>query len=392
MTITNPAVDAVITFTHTLDSMISVEIYNASLYGTYGGWIFVSSDKYSFTSAHVTINESVLDVNTTMARVNYYYNFCEGGVESALYNLRVVETIETSYGQNDQAVENVLMQVKRYINSTGTFVDVSSVFTDANGYVNIYLVPNAHYKIFLNKSGYDDVIGTDYIPTPPNVYGQTIEKVFRITKITTEGNATHPYYEPNIIHFTGIRLGTTLYVNYTDDLTNTTNTTVFIYEIGPGGLETLLFTISNVSEDTLRLVIPAMNPNMSYKAIICYTQTNFGTHYRTVTIAGARPIDTMPETSKPGYKLNMFLTLLIGYNPFGWLNFLMFLFLTLAFYYMDERFAGIIMIFIGGIFLMLNIVFGFSSSLFTVAGGALPTFFIVIGVMYEWMKSKKKVG
>jgi hypothetical protein len=107
---------------------------------------------------------------------------------------------------------------------------------------------------------------------------------------------------------------------------------------------------------------------------------------------GTRPIDTMPETDKPGYKLNMFLTVLIGYNPFGWLNCTMFFFLVLGFYYMDERFAGIIMIFMGGIFLMLNLVFGFDSTLFTVAGGALPVFFIVVGVMYEWMKSKKKAS
>lgn len=312
-----------------------------------------------------------------------------GNETSALYYLRVVESIETGYTTVDQAVEDALVTIKRYINSTGVYDTISSLLTDANGYVNLYLAPNTYYKVFITKIGYYDKI-SDYIPAPPNEWGQTAEKTFRIVLINITINVTHPYYEPDIIHFTGIRLGTTLYVNYTDDLTNTTNTTVFIYEIGPDGLETLLFTISNTSEDTLRLVIPGINSSRSYKAIICYTQTNFGTHYRIVTMAGERPIDTMAETDKPGYKLNMFLTVLIGYNPFGWLNFLMFLFLMMAFYYMDERFAGIIMIFVGGIFLMLNIIFGFSSSLFTVAGGALPVFFIVVGVMYEWMKSKKK--
>jgi len=374
-----------------LETMISVELYNNSLYGTYGGWLFITSDNYTFTSAQLTVEHEILDANTTMIRVNYYYNFCTGGVESALYYLRVVETIDTGYTQVDQAVENVLMTIKRYINSSGIFIEVSSIFTDANGYVNIYLVPDAHYKIFLNKTGYELVVGADYIPTPPNVYGQTIEKVFRITLITTDTNATHPYYEPNIIHFTGERNGTRLFVNYTDDLTNTTNTTIYVWQIDSNGTETLIATYNNASEDTIRISISTgINRNYSYKAILFYTHTNFGSKSRTVIIPGDRPIDSMSDASKPGNKINNLLVILIGYNPFGWLNMLMFFFLMAGMYYMDERYAGILMMFMGGIFLMLNIVFGFTSTFFTVAGGALPAFFLVIGFLFEWARSKKR--
>lgn len=209
ITITNPDIDTVVTLTYTLEDIISVEIYNASLYGTYGGWIFVASDKYSFTSTSVTINETVMDANTTMARVSYYYNFCTGGIASALYNIRVVETITTEYTSYDKGVEDAFVIVKRYINSTGLFVEVSSVYTDANGYINLYLIPDAHYKVFINKTGYVGTIG-DYIPSPPNVYGQTAEKTFRIVLIETGGsiiipetlftNITYSFYPTDVRH------------------------------------------------------------------------------------------------------------------------------------------------------------------------------------------------
>jgi hypothetical protein len=176
-TVTSYTVDAVITFTYQLEDMISIEIYNKTLYGGYGGWIFVASNKYTFTTSQVTIDKSALDNNTTMARANYYYNFCTGGIESALYNLRVIS-------ESNAPIENAFMEIKRYINTSGTFVTVSSLYTDANGYVNIYLVPNVHYKVFISKARYDTTIG-DYILAPPNAFGQTEEKNFRLYKSAT---------------------------------------------------------------------------------------------------------------------------------------------------------------------------------------------------------------
>ena len=222
--ITNYSQDATINHTHTLSEMISVELYNDSLYNTYGGWIFVPSSKYTFNATATIINSSIMDINTTMmrisyyymgysaqtggwifvpankytytttnitilpsamdsntimARANYYYEDCGTVDVSALYNLRVVETITSEYSSFDKGVEHAFVVIKKYINTSGIYVPVTSLYTDANGYVNVYLVPTTNYKIFITKDGYSDTISS-YIPNPPNQYGQTAEKVFRL--------------------------------------------------------------------------------------------------------------------------------------------------------------------------------------------------------------------
>jgi hypothetical protein len=283
MTITNPAVDATITFTYALEDMISVEIYNSTLYGSYGGWLFVSSDKYAFTSAHVIINETVLDANTTMVKASYYYEFCTGGVESALYNIRVVETVQTEYTQVDQAVENAFMIVKRYINTSGIFVIISSIYTDANGYINIYLVPNAHYKVFISKTGYDNTTG-DYIPAPPNEWGQTIEKWFRIVKTTTtpEYNITYGFWDL-------ITFNATMYSNnsikviFIDHNLNTTNAQFYTYELY--NFTSTLISTNTTTSDSFAFWITGINTSRMHRVNIFLNHTILGSKQLSIPVS-----------------------------------------------------------------------------------------------------------
>lgn len=180
VSITNPAVDAVITLTFTIEDIISVEIYNTSLYETYGGWLFVTSGDYTVYPTNVTISNTILDDNTTMARVSYYYEYC-GGIISAIYYIRVVEAYETSSGIFERAVENAKVTFQKYINTTGAYENISVLFTDANGYVNLYLIPSESYRVIITKPGY--IMKTsNYLPQPPNEFGQTVEKTFRIER------------------------------------------------------------------------------------------------------------------------------------------------------------------------------------------------------------------
>jgi len=179
ISVTNPAVDAVISLTYELTDIIEVHIFNDSFFGTYGGWVPVSSDKFSFTSTTVTIDNSVLDINTTIARVHYYYEDCDTYEPPALYYIRVVESYETDYGISDRAVENALVTFQRYINTTDSYEDISILLTDANGYVDLYLMPGVIYKVIISKDGYVTK-SSSFQPAPPNEYGQTTEKVFRI--------------------------------------------------------------------------------------------------------------------------------------------------------------------------------------------------------------------
>jgi hypothetical protein len=301
---------------------------------------------------------------------------------SYLYPLTVID-------EAGQTVDNAEVTVKAVVNGS-SYKLVMTGYTDGNGRISCWMMPGKMYIIFLNKSGYQN--RTDnFIPQPPDLYGQVTGGVFKMYFVVW--NPPPPLSEPDHISFTGARVGTTLFVNFTDDLNNTINSTIYIYEINwSTGIETLLLTVHNVSENNISVVLLGVNSTSSHKAIIYYNHSDFGSVSHTIFIMGDVPWQSLPSSDRPGAKLVNFLTVLVGYNPIGWGNFLLFMFLVAGFYYMDEKFAGIIMMFLGGIFLMLNLVFGFDSTLFTVAGGAIPALFLLVGIMYQWIQHKKRVS
>jgi hypothetical protein len=156
-------------------------------------------------------------------------------VKSALYYLRVVETIDSSGYSYDKSVEDALVTVKKYINTSGIYVEVSSKYTDANGYIDIYLIyePATNYKVFITKTGYDDAI-EDYTPQPPNEWGQTTEKVFRLTKTaptTPETPTTITFNDICTFNGTWVTTNNTLHIIFLDQLGETTNIQFYIYEL-----------------------------------------------------------------------------------------------------------------------------------------------------------------
>jgi hypothetical protein len=201
--------NVIVPLTHEVEDMVAVEIYNRSLYISYGGWIMIPETKFTVSTTQVTIDKSVLDKNTSMARVSYYYMYCPGDViTTPLYYIRVVETVETEYSTYDRGVEGVKVDIKRYVNTTGIYVSVAQLLTDANGYCNVYLIPGTLYKVLVSKLLYNDAL-SDYIPAPANQFGQTTEKIFRISlNETTVAPGDVDYLFKNIvwsIEPTGIR-------------------------------------------------------------------------------------------------------------------------------------------------------------------------------------------
>ena len=62
-------------------------------------------------------------------------------------------------------VEEAYVQFKTYSPITGMYESVSNLYTDANGQVNLYLIPDTLYKVVISKPGYETEIA-DYIPDP----------------------------------------------------------------------------------------------------------------------------------------------------------------------------------------------------------------------------------
>jgi hypothetical protein len=212
--VTNPDEDASIAFSHTYDQVTDVYVYNDTIYG---GWIPVAEDKYSLNATHCLVNSNVLDDNSTIVRVDYYYfeqtlgqwvevpdnNYTSNGthviidayvlgsntsmakadytywywenasIESKLYILKVVN----DFGN---AVDDAEITIRRYISTTDSFETISILKTDANGQVEVYLIPNVLYKIFIEADDYYDLEISEWIPDE-EFYGISYPKTFKVT-------------------------------------------------------------------------------------------------------------------------------------------------------------------------------------------------------------------
>ena len=211
--VSNPSVNVTIPLTKELHELIGVYIFNSSLYGgwitvpddkyslneteceiddsvmddnttiaridyyylveSYGQWITVPDDKYTASSTQVIVDASVLTQNTTMAKAEYYYMQYENETTATkLYILKVVN-------EYDIGIQDAEVDIKRYMTSTSGFESVSVVKTDANGQVEVYLIPNVLYKIFIEADQYKTLEVSEWIPDP-EFYGIYHPKTFRL--------------------------------------------------------------------------------------------------------------------------------------------------------------------------------------------------------------------
>jgi hypothetical protein len=147
---------------------------------------------------------------------------------SYLYSLHVQETVYYSGYALEQDVADVNVLIKRYVVLLDEFVEVAAPVTDASGVVNVYLIPGEFYKVFLNKSGYYNSTN-DYIPAPPNEWGQTEEKLFKIVvlpSVTDEDDEV----TRNIVLDATMYVNGSLYIEYSSSVGGDCNATVLIYE------------------------------------------------------------------------------------------------------------------------------------------------------------------
>ena len=187
--------------------------------------------------------------------------------------------------------------------------------------------------------------------------------------------------ESEEVVLTGERSGTTVWVNFTDNTasmigdyvivygTNTTNGSVYVKK---------LFT-HNVDSWSESFTV---NPYDSFIVVVYYNNSIWKKQCRTITISGIR--STFSTNT-----IDTFLIALVGYSPFGWGNLLLWFMLIAGCYYSDGEYAGLIILLLGGLFLTLNMVFGWESTLFTVAGGLIPSLFCLIGVLSLWSERHK---
>jgi len=288
--------------------------------------------------------------------------------DSLLYLISVIDELSNP-------VPDVLVQFKLYVNSTDTYEEVGSFLSDGNGQGTIYLVPNKLHQVIVSKDQYKT--GTSYW-TPSR---ELLVKTFMIEFEDEEPE--QPDIPLEEIRFTLERAGTTLFINYTDAMGETINTTVYVWGEDQYGTQTLLHTDIRTGESSFAFTVTSVNSSHSFKAILYYNHTTFGEQSAIVVIHGDW------ETPDQGSAFNDLVNALVGSHPWGWANFMIFMFILAAFHQADNRDAGKWLILIGGLFLFLNVVLGWNSTLFTVAGGVIPVLFIAIGVLQMWKDNRR---
>lgn len=322
---------------------------------------------------------------------NYFYNYTwylppqstivdpgsgdDGGnnTQTRSYYLRVIDEL-------GGPIADAKIIVRRYVNETEQFQTVGSQICDGNGEASFNLVPNELYKLNITADNYKTGY-FEYTPDP-DYYGIYYPKTFQLEFEEIEPQAPELIIEE--IEIEAEREGTTLYVNFTDNMESMENIQIYIYEINKTtGNQTLIQTYSESTGLNTHALSYTVNSSNDHIIQIYYNHTYWGFQSDVRVVPGIR-------TPAGGGNADAYISALIGSHPMGWANFLIFVFLLAAMHYADQRDASKILILLGGLFLFFNIVVGFETTLMTVAGGVLPSLFVVIGLMGIWSDSKKK--
>jgi hypothetical protein len=169
---------------------------------------------------------------------------------------------------------------------------------------------------------------------------------------------------------------------YNDALSQTINTTIYVFEINTStGIETLFHTNTTNGINSFTLTVNDLEANNSYRIELEYNHDTFGYQDPTIFLAGYRKALTTAA------KLNTILTTLFGYNPLVWTHVIMFIILVLGMFFADPQDSGKVLMILGGIFICLNFILS-DSPLAVAAGGLIPGLLIIIGLLIEWNNRK----
>jgi len=206
------------------------------------------------------------------------------------------------------------------------------------------------------------------------------------SETATADTGDEPYPSDVILEsitYEGYISSTTLTLNYTDGMGETLNTHIVVREINSSTGTTAELgsnTTANNNDFQYTLTIDRSN---EYYCLLYFNHTTFG--FQTMTIFFAAP-SISPITSLKDWLFNAN----YGGNPFGWSNIFMWVFLTACMFSFGQRGAGVSLTFTGGMFLFINNVIRFNTTLSIAAGGFIPIMFIVVGIMVLWRNAKKE--
>ena len=296
------------------------------------------------------------------------------------------ETFATNYiifvveeGGADIPIQDAYVQIKRYINETANesnydeFDTILSGYTDAGGKLGVSLISESNYIIAINKSGFQTYVNTF---SPLEIAYGLYDELYLKFVLQYEEEETPTYILPEI---TTIRSGTTIYVNYTDEMNATTDVNTSFYYFNETGSLIYISSVLNLSENTIHIQLNDTNTSLAYKVVVFYNQTYFGANVFSKIIDVEHTGVTTPSS------LNIILVAILGdAGAFLWTNLILWLAFVVMMFSADKKHAGKYLIIIGGIMAFVALV-GFHSAF----AASIPVLFVLVGVIVEWINARR---
>jgi len=308
---------------------LSVNVYDENTSSAIVNWsIFISNEDGSQTYESLTNNNTLVvdtanlpvgdNINIIINATDYDSKLFIMDIETDTAYILDAYLSETSatnlyvfYVQNeyDDPIDSATVRIKRYINDSEGYQNVSILLTDANGQFNVYLIPSVIYLIEISKTGYITEVDSDYRPDPNN-FGVYYPIIYQLQFERGEPDIIIP---SDIIHFNAtINASGVITVWYVDSNSRTINTQIRIYQYYNKTLS-WNYTDNRVGDDSFSFTSSGYNISMMHKLVLYLNHSDLGSVVLSFFIDPIRTL-TLPSTIE-GYWDDVF-----GDFELGWVN------------------------------------------------------------------------
>lgn len=274
-------------------------------------------------------------------------------------------------------VSGAKVYVKKYINDSWGYKNLSVLITDGYGYCPpVSLIAYDEYIVTIVADGY---INATYDLHPvPIIYGDERDKYFTFTIYTTETEYLNETMYHEKISFTIEMNSVYLFVNYSDSTSLTEDFTISIFEHNSSNTSFALYSRTTQVDVQSIDIVHSINNSNCYSATLDLNHTIFGyTHDIVGPICWRLGITTKT-------RFDTLLDLNFKHCPFGWSNLFCFFILLGTMFSFGQRNVGVGMIITGGILAFINSVIGFN-----ILNVFIPATLVALGLLVMWSERGK---
>jgi len=380
-----------------------INVYDENTSDAISGWdVFISNSDATQTYESLNNNNPVVIITSDIPfGTNSMIHINATNYDSRIYYMDLVATESTTLdaylsqsndtnlyviyvvNEFDDAVEDATVHIKKYINDSEGYQSVSTLLTDANGRINIHLIPNELYLLEISKTGYETEIST-LIPDP-DYHGPYYPTTFRLLFSREEPDLITP--TDGITFNATINTSGVIQVWYDDFYSATIDTSINIYEYHDA---TLIWnhTDDRTNQNTFTFTNTSYNTSRTHKLILYVNRTDYGFAKMSFFLYPLRT--TTDESTIEDYFDNVF-----GDFELGWVKtFFLFVPCMIFLIAFGASHAGL-GILVSGLYLGFSTLYLTISDVVTIAGESmfimLAAMLIIVGFLVIVIKKGRSV-